>query len=312
MSCSRFLATTVLAAVLFSGVAAAQTAAPTTGVSVRENGLVATWFPPASGKREPVILALGGSECGEKGGHYLGQAVAALGYGALALAYCGAAGLPQDVHDLPLEYFTKALDWIEAQPLADKNRIGIYGISIGGEMALVVAARDSRIKAVVAGVPSSVVWQGFDRHNYASVAPTYTLDGKPVPYLPYDMSKPFTSIFDLYQRSLATLPAHDDAIIPVERINGPVLLFSGKADMLWPSSEMADQVITRLDARRFRYAHEHIAYPNAGHGSATPPGGGPWMAQLDALGGTPQGNADAQADMWKRTIAFFQKRFGTP
>ena len=259
-----------------------------------------------------MILALGGSECGERGGQLLARAVSQYGYGALALAYCGSEGLPQAVQDIPLEYFGHALDWIAKQPLADRERIGIYGVSIGAETALLVAARDPRIKVVVVGSPSSVVWQGFDMRNYRSVKPTYTLEGKPVPYLPYDMSKMFISIFDLYQRSLATLPVHEDAVIPVERINGPVLLLSGKADLLWPSSIMADQVIQRLDAKGFRYPHEHFAYADAGHGAASPPIGDDLMVGRDNIGGTPDGNTTARADMWKRVIAFFGKYLGTP
>jgi uncharacterized protein len=279
------------------------------GVPVRDNGLVATWYAPA--KRAPVIIALGGSECGEKGGQLLGQAVSKLGYGALALAYCGTENLPPAVQNIPLEYFGKALDWVEKQPLADHKHIGIYGVSIGAETALMVAAREPRIKAVVAGSPSSVVWQGFDPRDYRSVAPTYLLNGAPVPYVPYDMSKPFLSILDLYQRSLDTLPAHQEAIIPVENINGPVLLVSGKADALWPSATMADQVIARLDGKNFRYAHEHVAYPDAGHVAPIPPTDFP-LEQLERLGGTPDGNAAARADAWKRTVAFFHKYLGAP
>ena len=138
-----------------------------------------------------------------------------------------------------------------------------------------------------------------------SVKSTYSLGGQPVPFLPYDNSKMFTSVFDLYQRSLATLPAHPEAQIAVERIGGPVLLLSGKADNLWPSSVMADQVIARLDATGFRYAHIHIAYPDAGHGATTPPIGNASMAGMDNIGGTPQGNEAARSDMWKHVIGFF-------
>ncbi len=280
------------------------------GVPVRDNGLVATWYAPA--KKEPAILVLGGSECGEKGGQLLAQNIASLGYGALALAYCGSEGLPPAIQNIPLEYFAKAIDWIAKQPLADSGRIGLYGASIGGETALVVAARDLRIKVVVAGVPSSVVWQGFDPKNYGSVASTYLVDGKPVPYLPYDMSKMFTSILDLYQRSLDTLPMHQEAIIPVENINGPVLLISGKADALWPSATMSEQVIARLEAKHFKFPREHIAYDNAGHVVAIPPSDNPALRPLEGLGGTPDGNAAARADAWKHTAAFFKKYLGAP
>lgn len=101
--------------------------------------------------------------------------------------------------------------------------------------------------------------------------------------------------------------------LPVERINGPPLLLSGKADMLWSSSAMADQVIARLDAKGFRFAHRHIAYPDAGHAGATPPGeGGPPPTSFNALGGTTKGNAHARADGWTQTRAFLKSSIGEP
>lgn len=289
-----------------------QAAAPV-GIPVRDDGLVATWYPPASGKRGPTLLVLGGSEGGEEGGRQIAQAFAREGYGVLALAYFKADGLPQQLQEIPLEYFDKGLAWLVKQPLADPQHLAIYGISKGGETALLVASRHPEIKAVVAVVPSSVVWQGINMADYSSVKSTFSLGGKPVPYLPYDMSAPFTSIFDLYARSLKLADAHPDAIIPVERIGGPVLLLSGRADALWPSSAMADQVIARLDAKGFRYPHRHISYPDAGHAGAIPPReGGPPASAYNALGGTTEGNAAARANSWKQVLAFLATAIGAP
>jgi dienelactone hydrolase len=308
------LAAALAVAVPFAAPALAQTAsaAVPAGISVRENGLVATWYPPASGKRGPVILVLGGSEGGENGGKRLGAAFAAHGYGVLALAYFKAEGLPPQLQEIPLEYFAKAVTWLKAQPLADAGHIGLYGISKGGEAALLVASRQSEIKAVVAAVPSSVVWQGINFANYQDVKSTFSLDGQPVAYLPYDISAPFSGVLDLYVRSLKFADAHPDAAIPVERINGPVLLLSAKGDSLWPSSAMSDRVIQRLDAHHFRFEHRHIAYADAGHGGLSPPDGRARNSGYDNLGGTEAGNADARADAWTQTFAFFDKALGGP
>ncbi len=278
-------------------------------IPVRDHGLVATWYPPASGRKGPAIIVLGGSEGGEEGGQYLGKSVAKLGYGVLSVAYFGADGLPANLQEVPLEYFDAALAWLAAQPLVDRKRIGIYGISVGAETALVVAARHPEIKAVVAAVPSSVVWQGINMRDYSSVKSTYSLAGKPVAYVPYDKSAAFTSILDLYQRSLAKTVT-PDAIIPVERIGGSILLLSSKDDKLWPSTMMADQVIARLDSAGFKPFRQHIAYPDAGHGAMTPPSGDPKMAALDNLGGTAAGNQAARMDMWPRVVKFFATSLG--
>lgn len=298
------------------GPLAAQTApaaVPPASVPVRDNGLVATWYPPASGKKGPVILVLGGSEGGETMVNYLGKAFSAKGYGVLALAWFQAEGLPPHLQEIPLEYFGKAIDWIEAQPLADAKRIGLYGVSKGGEAALLIASRHPEIRAVTAVVPSSVVWQGINFTNYMDVKSSFSVAGKPVAYLPYDQSAPFTSVLDLYERSLKFADKHPEAAIPVERINGPVLLLSGRQDALWPSSAMSDQVIARLDAKGFRHKHVHFAYDNAGHTGVVPPfeerPGASGSGEFN-MGGTPEGNKAAREDAWAKTQAFFAEALG--
>ena len=48
------------------------------------------------------------------------------------------------------------------------------------------------------------------------------------------------------------------AAIPVERINGPVLLVSATRDEVWPSKEMADAMMRRLQAHGFPHHAEHL------------------------------------------------------
>ncbi|MEP9359240.1 acyl-CoA thioester hydrolase/BAAT C-terminal domain-containing protein [Sphingomonas sp. KR3-1] len=284
------------------------------GVPVHDDGLVATWYPPASGKRGPAILVLGGSEGGEGVSKALGRKFAEAGYGVLALAYFRTPGLPEQLQEIRLEYFRAATDWLARQPLVDAKKIGIWGASKGGEAVLLIASHDPRFHAVVAAVPSSVVWQGINYTNFMDNKSSFSLDGKPMAYVPYDNSTGFKSVLDLYQRSLAKAAAYPDAVIPVERIAGPVLLISGADDAMWPSGPMSKQVIERLDAKHFRFAHRQLDYPNAGHSIAFPdaptkPTGDTPMMQM---GGTDAGNAAARIDAWKQTLAFFADTLGAP
>ena len=241
-------------------------------------GMVGAWFPPASDK-DGLVLVLGGSEGGLRGAQPLARRISEHGFGTLAIAYFDAPGLPAALKDVPLEGIEGAIDWLRAQPGLSRRPLAVVGVSKGGELALLIAARDPRLCAVAAGVPSNVVWAGIDMRNPAMPVTTasWSWQGKPLSFVPY-ADGPFRGVRDLYERSLAK--ASPDAAIPVEKIHGPVLLISGKADQLWPSTPMADAVMARLDARRFAWPHTHLAYDNAGHAAVGAPA---WAARRKAI-----------------------------
>ena len=191
-------------------------------------GMVGVFYAPAPGRHD-VVLVLGGSEGGVQGSGPLACRLAEHGFGALALAYFGAPGLPQALENVPLESLEAGVDWLRAQPAIGARPIPVMGVSKGAEAVLLLASHDPRLCAVVAGAPSSVVWAGIDMAHPMTPVPTSsrTLAGKPVPFVPYD-SGPFRGVRDLYDRSLAKASAK--TTIPVERIKGPILLISGKSD----------------------------------------------------------------------------------
>ena len=272
---------------------------------VTARGLVADLYVPADAKgRAPAMIVLGGSEGGLGAGAARdARLLAQHGYVTLQLAYFDAPGLPKDLGLIPLEYFRTAVDWLAAQPGVDPRRIGLEGGSIGSEMALMVAAHDARIKVVVATMPTGVVWPGIS-HTSPDPPSTFTLGGKPLPYLPYGV--PFTSVFELYAKGLKALDRHPDAVIPVERIAGPVMLVCGKSDTLWPSCPMAELVVQRLKAKGFKPPVQLLQYADAGHAVF----GGSWNPDAAAaagwlqLGGTLEGNRAARQDSWPRSVAF--------
>jgi dienelactone hydrolase len=287
--------------------AALASAAEPVKTAVTAHGLVADLYMPAHAHgRLPAILMLGGSEGGMGAAAARdGRVIAQHGYAVLQVAYFDAPGLPKDLGLIPLEYFKTAIDWLRAQPNVDPRRIGIVGGSIGSEVALTVASHYREIKAVVATMPSSVVWPGII-HTAGDPPSTFTLAGKPLPYLPY--GGPFTTIYNLYANGLRALDRHEDAIIPVERINGPVMLVCGKSDTLWPSCPMAEQVAARLKAEHFAHSVQLVEYSDAGHavfGRPLDPDA-PAFANLAKEGGSPEGNNAARTDSWSRMMAFLE------
>ena len=277
--------------------------------AVTANGLVADLYAPRLRGRLPAIIVLGGSEGGMGAGAARdARLIAQHGFVTLQVAYFDAPGLPKELGLIPLEYFKTAIDWLRAQPNVDPNRIGIEGTSIGGEAVLVIASHYPQIKAVVAAVPSSVVWPGI---SYVVQQPpsTWTLAGKPLPDLPYGWSGSFKGVYDLYAEGLKGLDKHPEAVIPVEFINGPVMVICGKDDKLWPSCPMSEQVVARLKAKGFRHPVMFLAYGDAGHAVFGPPvpADSPHFSDLGSLGGTPQGNETAREDNWLRAMDFMDE-----
>ena len=273
---------------------------------LKADGLVGTYYSPQDRDTFPAIMVLGGSEGGMEVVSRLGEPFAEQGYAVLSLAYFGVDGLPANLQEIPLEYFTDAIDWLSAQPGVDAGNIGLYGMSKGGEAALLIAREEPRYDAVVAAVPSHVVWQGINMQSFEPKS-SWSRDSAPVPYVEYEMSDGFKSVYALYADALPAIGADHPAIIPVENIDAPILLVTGKADTMWPASEMADKVLARLDRLGFDHDTRHLAYDDAGHGVSVPPALGAIFGGPDTyVGGTGEGNAAGRADMWEEVSCFFR------
>jgi len=272
---------------------------------VRTADLVADYFAadPATASRGAIIV-LGGSEGGLGGSRSLARRLAADGFDAIAVSYFGEPGQAEKLDLIPIEPIDRALHWLKARPV-DHEPVAVIGVSKGGELALLTASRNTGIAAVVAAVPSNVVWAGIDRSGGA-VGSSWTAGGQPVPHVAYDFSKGFTGIFNLYRDSLPAASA--EAEIPVERIAGPILLMSGQADTLWPSTEMANRVQARLAAHGFAHPVEHLAYADAGHAVFGAPvrADAPGIQNATYVGGTVEGLVAARADGWPRVLAFLR------
>ena len=113
----------------------------------------------------------------------------------------------------------------------------------------------------------------------------------------------------LYLASFDDQEAAKNASIAVEKINGAVLLISGKDDQLWPSSVMGDMVIARLKEKKHRFKYEHLSYDKAGHAIGTPynPTTRSTSGGTLVLGGTAENNALAQADSWPKVLRFLKE-----
>jgi len=304
-------------------------------VPVREQGLVGTLFLPESNAPRPAIIDLGGSVGGLRESR--AALLASHGYAALALAYFGIERLLQDFVRIPLEYFETAIKWLQATEGVASDRLAVIGESRGGELALLLGATFTQVRAVVGVVPSGVMLTGF-RRGFAGLVEmlirrpaAWTHRGAPLPGLvPGRSVSSFVSYgwkrlmrdpiagAPFFLEAMKDTDAVERAAIPVERINGPVLLLSAQDDQFSASPVLSEVAIERLARSKHPYPYEHICYQGAGHvfgmpyqpATVTrahhPVAGGIYLA-----GGNPRDNAFAAADSWNRILRFLERSLGT-
>lgn len=249
----------------------------------RVNGVFAA---PAGALRRPSIILLHGSEGGGADeARALATRYAGQGYAAFALNYFawdlkGLKGLPNYHVNQPIELIAEVRDWLARRPEADVSRLGLYGHSKGAEYATIAATYYPWVKAVVACVPSDVIWEGYgigDGRNrpdpnlrWPTQRSSWSWRGEALPYVPLrpyeDKSRRWFDNSERYDVSRAEHPAEAKAAaIQLERSNARFLLLGGGRDEVWSSAKMAASLKARLVKAGKGQRAQLINYAKAGH-----------------------------------------------
>jgi dienelactone hydrolase len=284
-------------------------------IPVRQKGIVGTMFSHHLGQRRRGIIVVGGSGGGLD--EFTPALLANHGYAALGLAYFGFENLPQDLYEIPLEYFGTAIEWMRSNPEVDADRLVVMGASRGGELALLLGATFPEIHGVIAYVPSGVTWPGIGREYSPQPRASWSWRGKPIAFVP--PAPPGTAALiggavaftPWFLESLKAAPRVEEAEIAVERINGPVLMISGKDDQMWPSAALSEIAMQRLARYRFSHPYRHLSYRGAGHAIFFPYSPStitevfhPVARSLMAFGGSAKATAAAKVDSWRAVLEF--------
>lgn len=282
------------------------------------------------GGRQPALILLGGSE----GGTLITTAAAPFashGFAVLALPYFSPADgsgrrevpeLPEGMVEIPVEFLDRAHAWLAARNDVDAEHIAVHGTSAGATFALLAALHLDWVDAVVANVPSDVVFDGWGDGIAEGERSAFSLAGRPLPFVPLigygdELARAEhghdVRIRRAYQRGRAARPdLAARARIPVERIRGDVMVIGSWDDQMWASGAMAQNIAERRhEAGRPVTA---LVFTDAGH-SLYDTGYAPtttYHGRARVVGGSAAADAQAQAVVWPATIRFLQQALGVP
>jgi dienelactone hydrolase len=252
-------------------------------LSLVQNGFIGEYYAPVHATHKPALLVFGGSEGGLRS-RYIAANLAANGYPALAIAYFGLPGLPPILADVPLEYFERALRWLDTQPGVDPKHVFTLGVSRGSEAAQLLGVHfPNLVHGVVAVVPSDIVNCSYPSCDRSA----WTLEAVPLPF----------------ERFFGNVLPTDEPTAQIRdtKIHGPILFLCAAHDELWPSCDYSGVAMETL--KGFAYPHELIE-ANGGHGVGSLVPYDPSTAETNAA---EKRDERARAAIWPQVLEFLAR-----
>lgn len=187
-------------------------------------------------------------------------------------------------HNYPLERIETAIAWLKAH---GNERVGIAGASTTGTLALTAASMFPELTLTIAMTASDFVWQGFAQGKKDGCREwpipgesLFTYRGKPLPYMPFCYQHPqYWHVFasegkrtgdmmnsrKIFDDSEAAHPIQEEEFIPVERIQGKLLMIGAADDTLWDAAKYIRRMEARLAEKPHSCAVEAAVYEHGTH-----------------------------------------------
>ena len=222
---------------------------------------------PVAGRKDKVVITMSGSEGGLEHAGKLAKYLQDNGIPALAFGYFKTKHSVKSLNKIELENIKAAIEWLKKQGY---EKIGIEGCSKGAEYAAAAAIAYPELSCVILKIPSWFYGEGMDK-TVPSGASSWTCEGKELPFTPYKTRKLPVMKEMMKNREYNIIAINTgkkinpDSIIPIEKIQAPVLMFSTEVDTIWPSKESCEKMEERLNANHFAYPHKHICFKHMSH-----------------------------------------------
>lgn len=222
---------------------------------------------PVGRRKDKVMIVFSGSEGGLSHAKKTARYLCDNGIPAFALGYFKTKHSAKTLHLVPVDIIGSVIAELKK---SGYKKIGIEGASKGAELALAAALRYKDISCVIVKTPSWFYSEGLKRGQPTGDC-CWSFKGKALPYTPYTVRK--TNVLKVYLKAkeFNILDVNTgkkitpDSVIPVERINAPILMFSTRTDTVWPSTESCEKMCERLKEKGFAYEYKHVAFEHMSH-----------------------------------------------
>ena len=177
----------------------------------------------------PAVVVLHGSEGGFRYTGAVARRLAGGGLVALALCYFGCPETPETLENVNVEVVMGAVAYLQSRPDTIAAKVGLLGLSRGAELALISGVLYPAVGPVV-----SIMGSPWVSGSLPAGGTAWLHQGEPLPFV----------------------------AIPVEQIDGPILLLHGERDSIWPVSH-SYLLAERLETRGHEF--ELVIYPRSAH-----------------------------------------------
>lgn len=272
-------------------------------IEVRQHGLVGTLFLPPGPGPFPAMLDMWGMGGGLL--EYRSALLASRGYATFSLAYFRVKEIPGPLNRINVrnKYFKTAFQFLQNHEQVCSDRVGILGLSYGCYLTLTIAT--------LPGVkPSCLVCINGPVGSFVPLSDTedrvVSLDDN-LKHWEFDDQGIVTFKFLTSPKNVSP-----ENIVPIEKINCPVMSIVGEDDLNSASLENANMLEERLKAAGKGHLLTRLSYPGAGH-LIEPPYAPNTRISLFSVkpkklftlwGGHLAPHAAAQEDAWRQVLDF--------
>ena len=248
--------------------------------SVEQDGFCGL-FSPIERNRNAAVIVL---EDGHPDSYVVKTAMKWLNRSGVSAMGVGPEKYMKGVHNWPLENVENAVKLLRSQGY---DKVGVIGSSFGSNMALSAAARIPEITLTIALTPMDWVYWGIfnDKVDGTMERPAdgesaFSWRGKPLPYMPSPYKHP--DYWNMFKKEgkqrgmlLAALSLHNLAEerhpvteserIPVEKINGYLILAGAKDDVAWNTCRGISRMKKKIEESENSCKLEVLIYDHCGH-----------------------------------------------